>query len=213
MDFQLQNYGECGVLLNRLDETVQMSLVDLLETAPPEGFAEYVLGYENLLILFEDSRKTSDLQAWLVERLESEGVVPPSGRLIEVPTRYNGADLKTIGEQVQLSVDEVVALHSGAEYRVRMLGFSPGFPYLDGLDSRLHLERRASPRNRIAPGSVAIGGSHAGIYSVASPGGWHLLGETVMEIFRPDRARGSSPDPDAVFALRLGDRVKFKRVD
>jgi len=89
------------------------------------------------------------------------------------------------------------------------MGFAPGFPYLDGLDERLHLKRKASPRDRIEPGSVAIGGSHAGIYSVASPGGWHLLGRTDFPLFQPEKARGTLSDAREVFALAAGDTVKF----
>jgi KipI family sensor histidine kinase inhibitor len=90
-----------------------------------------------------------------------------------------------------------------------MMGFAPGFPYLDGLNERLHLERKASPHDRIQPGSVAIGGSHAGIYSVASPGGWHLLGRTDLMLFQPEKARGTVSDAREVFTLAAGDRVKF----
>jgi KipI family sensor histidine kinase inhibitor len=91
-----------------------------------------------------------------------------------------------------------------------MMGFSPGFPYLDGLDPKLHLDRRPSPRNHIAPGSVAIGGSHAGIYSVASPGGWHLLGNTKWPLFDLEAAKLANPNPTTVFALSVGDRVHFQ---
>jgi len=91
-----------------------------------------------------------------------------------------------------------------------MIGFTPGFPYLEGLDEALHLPRRASPRPRIEAGAVAIGGPHAGIYSVASPGGWHLLGRTPERLFDPPSAQGSAPEPRQVFRFAPGDRLRFQ---
>jgi len=130
-----------------------------------------------------------------------------------VPVVYDGPDLKSVAQATGLDVDAVVAIHSAPIYRVRMMGFSPGFPYLDGLDPRLHLERKASPRDHIVPGAVAIGGRHAGIYSVASPGGWHILGRTELALFQPEKAKAESVDPREVFALAPGDEVKFKNAE
>ena len=83
------------------------------------------------------------------------------------------------------------------------MGFTPGFGYLDGLDPSLHLPRLESPRSRMAAGAVAIGGTHAGVYSVPSPGGWHWLGNTSLPLFDPTQ-RGES-----CFTLAPGDQVKF----
>jgi inhibitor of KinA len=84
-----------------------------------------------------------------------------------------------------------------------MLGFAPGFPYLGDLDARLHTRRLASPRPRVAAGSVGIGGEHTGIYSVQSPAGWNIIGHTPAKLF------DSNADGAAMFFLRQGDRVKF----
>ncbi|MGJ8640641.1 MAG: 5-oxoprolinase subunit PxpB [Opitutaceae bacterium] len=213
MEFKLQGYGERAVLINELSKAQQAVLVGRLEVSTLEGVTEYVVGSSNLLVIFETAGSVPLLRSWLEELPETLEANTAGARLIEVPTRYDGEDLEAVAEQAQLTVKEVVAIHSGAEYRVRMMGFAPGFPYLDGLDARLHLDRRGSPRNRIDPGSVAIGGSHAGIYSVASPGGWHLLGKTEMELFRPDAAQCSELDESKIFALRPGDRVKFIQID
>jgi len=99
----------------------------------------------------------------------------------------------------------VIKCHSGRDYRVWMLGFAPGFPYLGVLDEVLHLPRRASPRARIAAGSVAIAGAQTGIYPSESAGGWHILGRTVRRMFDPERA-----EP---FLLRPGDAVRFVPVE
>jgi KipI family sensor histidine kinase inhibitor len=91
-----------------------------------------------------------------------------------------------------------------------LLGFSPGFPYLVGLDPRLRTPRRANPRPHVPAGSVALGGCHTGIFSIDSPGGWNLLGTTATRIFDPERRE---PDDSAMFLLRPGDRVKFLPVE
>ena len=89
-----------------------------------------------------------------------------------------------------------------------MLGFSPGFPYMGDLDPRLHTPRLASPRTKVRPGSVAIGGEHTGIYTVESAGGWNIIGHTSVKIFDPTRAAADGRDK-AMFFLSPGDRVKF----
>ena len=99
-----------------------------------------------------------------------------------------------------LAREQVVALHTQAEYVVAAIGFVPGFAYLRGLEPRLVLPRRPTPRPRVAPGSVAIAGPYTGVYPVASPGGWHLLGTAVGAALFDARSGA---------ALALGDRVTF----
>jgi len=97
-----------------------------------------------------------------------------------------------------------VALHSGGTYEVRAVGFTPGFAYLGGLAAALHTPRRETPRARVAAGSVGIGGSQTGVYPVASPGGWQIIGRTPLALFRPEAC------PAAL--LKPGDRVRFRAV-
>ena len=213
MDFKLQSYGERAFLIQDLDETSQFRLIRQLERCEPEGFVEYVVGYSNMLFVFRDGVGAAKLPTWLAGLPMDDGARLPLSQLVTVPVCYDGEDLAAVAELAQLSEAAVIAIHCAPEYRVRMMGFSPGFPYLDGLDARLHLDRRASPRNHIAPGSVAIGGAHAGIYSVASPGGWHLLGRTELKLFKPDLAKSEGAvDGASAFALAPGDRVKFVEV-
>lgn len=210
MQWQYQFYGERGLLVEELSLSDRSELEAGLLAAPPECFIEYVLGYSTVLLLFRTEAATRQAVRWLENvSLSDAPYNKAAGRLVRLPVVYDGPDLAEVARRTQLSEAEVVAIHSGAEYSVRMMGFAPGFPYLDGLDPRLHLERRASPRNHIAPGSVAIGGSHAGVYSVASPGGWHLLGRTAVPLFRPDLATGGAAQAAEVFTLMPGDRVQF----
>ncbi len=121
----------------------------------------------------------------------------------EIPVRYDGEDLEEVARRTQLSVEEVMTIHSEREYRVYVIGFVPGFAYLGSLDERLALPRRESPRKRVPAGSVAIADQQTGIYPSSTPGGWHLIGNTDAVLF--DQAQ----DPPARF--RVGDRVRFAR--
>ena len=140
------------------------------------------------------------LEAWL-----AEGAAADAGRLHEIPIWYCGEDLAWVAESCGLSVGDLVDIHSGAEYRVGAIGFSPGFAYLGGLDPRLALPRRSSPRMRVPAGSLAIAERQTAIYPQASPGGWHLLGISPWTLFDAQR---EPPCP-----LVLGDRVRFFAID
>lgn len=122
-------------------------------------------------------------------------------RVVEIPVRYDGVDLREVAESCSLSVDEVIALHAGADYRVEFCGFAPGFAYLRGLTAALHVPRRASPRTRVPAGAVAIAAEYSAVYPRESPGGWHLLGTTSLVMW--DTAR---PAPAL---LVPGARVRF----
>lgn len=127
--------------------------------------------------------------------------LPPRARIVEIPVVYDGADLQAVAAHAGLSTAEVIYLHSQPLYFVQCLGFLPGFPYLSGLDSRLCIPRKHTPATRVAPGSVAIGGTSTGIYPVESPGGWHIIGRTDARLF--------NPDAQAQTLLMPGDQVRF----
>jgi inhibitor of KinA len=125
--------------------------------------------------------------------------------MVEIPVCYGGdfgPDLASVAEHCGMSAPDVVALHSGAEYLVHAIGFTPGFPYLGGLHESLRTPRLDTPRQRVPAGSVAIGGSQTGVYPVDSPGGWQIIGRTPIALFRPHLT------PAAL--LKPGDRVRFK---
>ena len=128
--------------------------------------------------------------------------------LVELPVCYGGdfgADLDALAIHAGLPADEVIRRHVSGEYRVAMLGFAPGFPYLLGLDAALHAPRRSTPRTHVPAGSVAIGGTQTGIYPRDLPGGWLLIGRTPAKLFDPAR------EPPALLAP--GDRVRFRMID
>ena len=209
---RIRPYGERGYLLDAFGDMDRLWMERAVTLDPPAALEECVWGAENCLLLFVRPVELEVLRAWLNQLQAGRLKQSVSSRRIEVPVVYDGPDLTAVAAATGLTEAEVVAIHTAPEYRVRMMGFAPGFPYLDGLDPRLHLERKASPRNRIEPGAVAIGGSHAGIYSVASPGGWHLLGCTKPALFRPELAQGTDCEPREIFALTAGDTVKFSAI-
>jgi inhibitor of KinA len=132
---------------------------------------------------------------------------PAAGRAVVIPVCYGGAfgpDLDLVAAACGLSPAEVIARHSGAGYFVSAVGFTPGFPYLGGLPEALHTPRRKTPRVRVPPGSVGIGGVQTGIYPFETPGGWNLIGRTPLRLFNP-LAR-----PPAF--LQAGDRVRLLEI-
>lgn len=145
------------------------------------------------------------LARMLEEQLAGIEVSPVvDARTVEIPTCYEGElapDLELVAGHAGLSTADVIARHSSPTYVVQMIGFTPGFPYLAGLDPSLVTPRRAEPRTRVPAGSVGIGGEQTGIYAIATPGGWNIIGATPLSLFDPLR------DPAAL--LRVGDRVRF----
>ena len=124
--------------------------------------------------------------------------------VVEIPVCYGGAfgpDLAYVAQHAGLAPDQVVALHSGPDYLVHMIGFAPGFPYLGGLDARLATPRRPQPRALVPAGAVGIAGPQTGVYSLPTPGGWQLIGRTPRRLFDVARAEPS--------LLRAGQKVRF----
>jgi inhibitor of KinA len=126
---------------------------------------------------------------------------------VSIPVCYGGEfgpDLEQVAALHHVSADEIIATHTAGEYTVAMIGFLPGFPYLEGLDPSLHTPRRPEPRTLVPAGSVGIGGSSTGVYPFASPGGWHLIGRTPRRLFS---ALHESPS-----LLLAGDQVSFTAI-
>jgi KipI family sensor histidine kinase inhibitor len=122
-------------------------------------------------------------------------------RSFTVPARYDGPDLESVAVAAGLSPEEVIALHSGTEYRVQAVGFAPGFAYLGDIAPPLRLPRRERPRARVPAGAIGIADRHTAVYPFETPGGWHLVGSTETVMFDLNR------NPAAL--LRVGDRVRF----
>ena len=161
-----------------------------------------VAGHASVTVHFDPDQVTHEALATAIRRLALKR--PPMeepGRLHRIPVVYDGPDLEAVAAQLGLSVQRVIELHGRPIYRAFLVGFVPGWAYLGPLPDELVLPRRATPRVQVPAGSVAIAGQQTGVYPLASPGGWHLIGRTSVRLFLPDS------DPPSLF--RAGDRVKF----
>jgi len=189
------------------------AFADAVEGAGLSGVVEVVPSYRSLLVQY-DVRVTgfAELRGGLqrvLGGLPAEAGAEEGGReVFELPVVYGGdrgPDLEDVAEHAGLTAEEVVGIHSGTAYRVYMLGFAPGFPYLGGMDPRIACPRLSTPRVRVAAGSVGIAESQTGVYPTASPGGWRIIGRTPVPLFTPES------DPPA--AILPGRYVQFVPVD
>jgi inhibitor of KinA len=162
--------------------------------------------YASILIDFDPLRiDRGDVARTAAELFAEAAAAPwPEPRTVEIPVAYGGEygpDLEAVAALTGHTPDEVIALHCSAEYLVYFLGFSPGFPYLGGMPESIAAPRLDTPRRRVPAGSVAIGGRQTGVYPMASPGGWRIIGRTPLRLFEP------AADPPVL--LRMGDHVRF----
>lgn len=171
-----------------------------LRSAQLPGLVDVVPGAATVLVRC----RSVDACAAVASRLASVEPLASDASPFEVviPVRYDGPDLSVVAAATGLTVDELVEVHSAAEYRVAFCGFAPGFGYLTGLPAALHLPRRSTPRTSVPAGSVAVAAGYAAVYPRASPGGWHLIGRTDLVMFDPER------DPPALLAP--GTAVRFE---
>ena len=182
-----------------------MGLADALETDRPAGVLDVVASFDSLAVHFEGGDGAGGAALDPVGNRRGPASAGRGNQNPGVLRRRTRADLEEVAEKTGLSREEVVGLHCGAVYTVAAVGFSPGFPYLLGLPERSPPPRRATPRLAVPAGSVAVAGGQAGIYPFASPGGWHVLGRTGVNLFDPSHERPA--------LLRSGDRVRFVPVD
>lgn len=169
------------------------------------GVLELIPTYRSLLVSFDPNVTNLETIQEVVLQSDGEYDSPSSpSAVVMIPTLYGGdygPDIDYVAKNSGMTLDQVIEIHSGTDYMVYMMGFSPGFPYLGGLDSRLATGRLDSPRSSIPAGSVGIADDQTGVYPIASPGGWQLIGRTPVVLFAPET------DPPAV--INAGDFVRF----
>jgi KipI family sensor histidine kinase inhibitor len=199
-------FGRCIDL--GLNRKVQQ-LFKHLKQSTPAGLIDLIPSYRSLLIQYDPLILTAeDLTSLVLSALE-EGTEADfqEGPLVEIPVCYGGGfgpDLSEVASCLNLDPEEVIVIHSRTVYHTYMIGFSPGFPFLGGLDPRLFIPRKKCPREKVPAGSVGLAGQQTGIYSVDSPGGWQLIGRTPLKLFDLRR-------PDPIF-LRAGYRIRFRPI-
>ena len=188
-------------LIDKLEKEIinQNYIEDIYPT-----FNNIVINYDNLLIDFETlkidlSKKISNHLIKYQNNLYEE-------KINEIPVKYgqeDGPDLKNMSEKLKISEEKIIEIHTQSLYRIFMIGFMPGFPYLGGLDKRISFPRLSTPRKIVPEGSVGIAGLQTGIYPFDSPGGWNIIGRTDKKLFNADN------NPPAL--LSSGLNLKFIR--
>ena len=211
-----QAVGESAILLEFSDvmSPVVNNRVRALDSRMREvslaGVIEWIPAYISLMVKYDPrSVQFEAVKLWINNCLDSSFAdTELEERCIEIPVRYggeDGPDLEYLAAFLNLSQADVVFRHTQSEYRVAMMGFTPGFAYLTGLDPSLSTPRRETPRIHVPVGSVGIAGTQTGVYPLDSPGGWQLIGRTDKTLFNPDH--------DFPFLLSPGDIVRFTAVE
>ena len=180
-----------------------------LEKEQIEGIVETVPTYRSLLVVYEpETVSFGELTKRFDEVMKHIGSIRiPPPTVVEIPVLYGGEmgpDLEFVAEHNHMTPDEVIRLHTSEEYLIYMLGFIAGFPYLGGMNKKIATPRLKSPRVKIEGGSVGIAGEQTGIYPVASPGGWQLIGRTPVKLYDADREKP--------VLLEAGQYIKFRPV-
>lgn len=197
---------EIGEVIHVLVNRKVRELFLALSRNPIPGIIETVPAYRTLMIVFDPLRLSRVELEHRIREIYEKGdpSTIPEPRKVEVPVVYGGEygpDLEWVAHYHAITPEEVIRLHSGTIYRVYMIGFLPGFPYMGESPDALITPRRETPRVKVPRGSVAIAQKQTGIYPVSSPGGWQILGRTPLILFD---ARQRPPTP-----LQMGDHVKF----
>ncbi|MBX3036499.1 MAG: 5-oxoprolinase subunit PxpB [Anaerolineales bacterium] len=169
----------------------------ILETVP--AYCTLLIHYDSLNFSFHQIKTLVEEKMNQLNKMNQE-----TARRHEVKVRYgntSNSDIEIVASSKNISVEDVIRIHSEKEYRIYMMGFTPGFPYMGILDERLNMPRLQTPRTLVRAGSVAIAGSQTGIYPLDSPGGWHIIGWTLLKLF--------DPNSETPFLFSPGDVVKF----
>jgi inhibitor of KinA len=200
-----------SALIVRVGDSLGEVLATLakLEAAQIPGASDIAPAFASVAVFLESPEKLEEAEAAVgaVLRQKKRMAKLARPRFIEVPVCYEkefALDLATVAQHCELPPNEVVKAHAAADYRVRCLGFTPGFPFLGGLPAKLATPRRQTPRTLVPAGAVAIGGMQTGVYPLPSPGGWNIIGRTPLRLFDVGR------EPAAL--LRAGDRVRFRAI-
>ena len=182
-----------------------------IEAALGEDLIDLVPSYASLLIIYDALRTDHmSVSARIREAIRHAESSPATreGRAVTFPVYYApeaGEDLEALADRANLSVEEVIKIHSSMEYRVYAIGFAPGFAYLGEVDQRIAAPRLATPRTKVPRGAVAIADRQTAIYPAVSPGGWNLIGQCPVRMF--------NPDSDPIMPVSVGDRVRFEPID
>jgi KipI family sensor histidine kinase inhibitor len=216
----IREAGDSGVLLE-LEEVIDPSVnaraiavAAALRRESIDGLRDVVSTYRTVAVHFDPLRVDVDAVRAAVERASTAQASDLSGRTVDVAVQYGGEagpDLIEVARYAGVSPDVAVGVHSGAAYRVFMLGFLPGFAYMGTVDTTIAMPRRETPRVRVPAGSVGIAGQQTGVYPRESPGGWRLIGRTNARVFDASRSETCLFAPGDVVRFTPADRLDFGR--
>jgi inhibitor of KinA len=212
-DYSIYPLSEDAVLIHFSHKNHNLkaqTAIKQIESFPFLGLRELVPAYHTLTIYYDPFIVSGPFPFEKVKN-HLEAILTPfktttvsNNQYIDIPVCYESdfaPDLNDLAITNNLTVEEVVQLHSSKIYTVMFIGFSPGFPFLTGLDNRLHFPRKTTPRLKVHQGSIGIAGSQTGIYSLDSPGGWQIIGRTPIKLFNINSEKPT--------LLKAGDKVKF----
>ncbi|MCU9614745.1 5-oxoprolinase subunit PxpB [Caldibacillus lycopersici] len=214
--FQIYPFGDSGLSI-RFGKTISSktnqyirSFSMLLREENTQGIVEWIPTFTSITIIYDSSilsyHELKKRMTILLKKLVQMKL--PSAQLHIIPTCYEeeyAPDLSYVAKFNGLSKDEVIAIHTQPYYLIYMIGFTPGFPYLGGMSKRIATPRLSKPRMNTPAGSVGIAGEQTGIYPLASPGGWQIIGRTPLKLFDPTN--------EHPFLLEAGNFIKFVQVD
>lgn len=193
-----------------IDEEINRKVINLMKSIEKSSLSDYIYEmiptYRSLMIIYNPLKIVFNNLINTVKDMESNLKIleKHEKNIVKIPVLYGndfGPDIETVAKHNGLKIEDVIKLHSEAEYLVYMLGFTPGFTYLGGMNNKLETPRLANPRVKIPEGSVGIAGKQTGVYPIESPGGWQLIGRTPIKLYDPKR--------ENPILLKAGDYVKF----
>lgn len=212
----IQVYGDRGMRIalgnsisKETNEKIR-SLSALIQEENIEGVLEWIPTYTAVSIFYDPVKTTFETLSERIRDLYeniSHVAIPPAD-VVTIPVCYGGKDfgpdLATVASHNKRTEEEVINIHTGTDYLIYMMGFSPGFPYLGGMSDEIATPRLDSPRTKIPAGSVGIAGSQTGVYPNESPGGWQIIGQTPLKLY--------DPQSEKPILLSTGNYVRFKSI-
>ncbi len=200
---------DCGEGIDPAVNEKVLTLTSLLKQNPPAGVEAVIPAYRCFAVVYNPlltEPKTLEKAIRALEDRPSEAA-RADAKVVWIPVCYGGdfgPDITAVCAHTGLNEDDIIAIHSFGTYPIYMIGFTPGFCYLGGMDKRLQTPRRETPRTVIPAGSVGIAEAQTGIYPIESPGGWQIIGRTPLRLFAPEKT-----EP---FLYRAGDSIRFKPI-